>query len=223
MTIIRLENVTKIYKLGSVEVTALNNISLEISQGEFVSIMGPSGSGKSTLLHILGLLDKPTDGKYYLLGKEVSKLSDDELAILRNKYLGFVFQMFNLLSRMTAIENVLLPLVYSDNNEDINKNKNEAINLLTRVGLRERIYHKPNELSGGQQQRVAIARALINHPLILFADEPTGNLDSKSAEEIITILKELNTVGITIIMVTHEPDLAKAAKRVIKLYDGKIT
>ncbi|MFA5780471.1 MAG: ABC transporter permease [Elusimicrobiota bacterium] len=217
MKIIEIKNISKTYHLGEFDVPALKSVSLEIEEGEFVSIMGASGSGKSTLLHILGLLDKPTSGSYKLAGREISKLSDNELATLRNKFLGFVFQQFNLLPRTSAKENVELPLIYS-----ADKKFADAIVLLKKVGLAERIYHKPNELSGGQQQRVAIARALINNPLLIFADEPTGNLDSKSASEIIEILKELNSYGITIVMVTHEPDLASAASRIITLQDGKI-
>lgn len=217
MKIIEIKDISKTYHLGEFDVPALDGISIEIEEGEFVSIMGASGSGKSTLLHILGLLDKPTSGSYKLEGREISKFSDDELATLRNKFLGFVFQQFNLLPRTSAKENVELPLIYS-----ANKNFADATVLLKKVGLAERLYHKPNELSGGQQQRVAIARALINNPLLIFADEPTGNLDTKSASEIIEILKELNNAGITIVMVTHEPDLAAAANRIVTLQDGKI-
>ncbi|MDW8055756.1 MAG: ABC transporter permease [Elusimicrobiota bacterium] len=223
MEIIRLEKVKKIYKIGTVEVTALDDISISIHQGEFVSIMGPSGSGKSTLLYLLGILDKPTAGKYFLFDNDISNLQDKQLAVLRNKFFGFVFQNYNLLSKINATENVLLPLIYSDiNNHLKQENKQKAVNLLTQLGLAERLYHKPLELSGGQQQRVAIARALVNSPYVLLADEPTGNLDSKSASEIIEIFKKLNSQGITIIMVTHEPELASAAKRIIKLKDGKI-
>ncbi|HAX62407.1 MAG TPA: MacB family efflux pump subunit [Elusimicrobia bacterium] len=214
---IEIKDIYKTYYLGEFDVPALNGVSLEIEEGEFVSIMGASGSGKSTLLHILGLLDKPTSGSYKLEGREISGFSDDELATLRNKFLGFVFQQFNLLPRTSAKENAELPLIYS-----AEKKSADAISLLKKVGLGKRIYHKPNELSGGQQQRVAIARALINDPMLIFADEPTGNLDSKSALEIIEILKELNNSGITIVMVTHEPDLASAASRIITMQDGKI-
>lgn len=222
MEIIKLENIKKIYKLGSVEVLALDNVSLSINQGEFVAIMGPSGSGKSTLLYLLGLLDKPTDGKYYLFNNDISKFQDHQLAVLRNKFFGFVFQNYNLLSRISAIDNTLLPLIYSDINHLKEENKERAIKLLSKLGLKDRLYHKPTELSGGQQQRVAITRALINNPKVILADEPTGNLESKSAGEIIEIFKQLNSQGITIVLVTHEPDLASAAKRVIKLRDGKI-
>jgi macrolide transport system ATP-binding/permease protein len=222
MEIIRLENVRKIYHLGSVEVLALDDISLSIKQGEFVSIMGPSGSGKSTLLYLLGLLDQPTFGKYYLFNTDISKFQEKQLAVLRNNFFGFVFQNYNLLSRISALDNTLLPLIYSDVNNFKERNKELAIKLLSQLGLKERLYHKPTELSGGQQQRVAISRALINNPKVILADEPTGNLDSKSASEIIEIFKQLNSQGITIIMVTHEPDLASAAKRIIKLRDGRI-
>ncbi|MFQ3675994.1 MAG: ABC transporter permease [Endomicrobiia bacterium] len=217
MNIIKLKNISKTYFLGKIKVSALDNINLEISKGDFVAIMGHSGSGKSTLLNLLGLLDKPTSGSYLLLNKEVAYLSDDELSFVRNELFGFVFQNFNLLSRITAEENVALPNIYSTHKTNLN-----PIELLKKVGLEERIHHKPTELSGGQQQRVAIARALVNNPIIIFADEPTGNLDSKSAKEIIDLLVELNNSGITVIMVTHEPDLAQVAKRIIKLHDGKI-
>lgn len=218
MDIIELKNISKTYHLGKIDVPVLHNISLTISEGEFVAIMGHSGSGKSTLLNILGLLDKPSQGQYFLASKETSKLSDDELAGLRNVFMGFVFQQFNLLPRMTAKENTALPVIYSSRKEESGK----ETALLEKVGLGARLLHKPTELSGGQQQRVAIARALINNPLLILADEPTGNLDSKSAEEIISILKELNDSGITIVMVTHEPDLAGAAGRTIRLQDGVI-
>jgi len=222
MEIMRLEKIKKIYKLGNVEVLALDNVSLSVHQGEFIAIMGPSGSGKSTLLYLLGLLDKPTSGKYYLFNNDVSKFQEQQFAALRNKFFGFVFQNYNLLPRITALENTLLPLIYSDINLLKGSNKERAIKLFSQLGLSERMYHKPTELSGGQQQRVAIARALINNPKVILADEPTGNLDSKSAAEIIEIFKQLNSGGITIIMVTHEQDLASAAKRIIKLRDGKI-
>ncbi|MEW6041746.1 MAG: ABC transporter permease, partial [Elusimicrobiota bacterium] len=219
MSIIELRNISKTYSMGGkVEVLALNDVSIGVSEGEFVAIMGPSGSGKSTLLHILGLLDKPSLGSYKLIDKEVSLLSDNELASLRNKFMGFVFQNYNLLARMSAKENVALPKIYFSGNKLLS----DEVSMLKNVGLGDRIKHKPNELSGGQQQRVAIARALVNNPLLILADEPTGNLDTKSALEIIDILKELNNSGITIVMVTHEPDLAQAASRIIKLQDGRI-
>lgn len=218
MKIIELKNISKTYVMGEVKVQALQNISLDISAGEFIVIMGHSGSGKSTLLHILGLLDKPSSGTYTLDTKEISTLSDNELAVLRNKFIGFVFQNYNLLARMSAKENVALPKIYGNGNKSLS---DESL-LLQRVGLENRANHKPNELSGGQQQRVAIARSLVNNPLLILADEPTGNLDTKSAGEIIDILKELNNSGITIVMVTHEPDLMHVAGRIIKLQDGAI-
>jgi len=217
MKIIELRNISKTYHLDKIDIPAIRDISLDINSGEFVAIMGASGSGKSTLLHIMGLLDKPSGGTYKLAGKEISKLTDDELAILRNRFIGFVFQNFNLLSRISAKENVSLPLIYSTTKKLV-----DEITILEKVGLGDRINHKPNELSGGQQQRVAIARALINNPLIILADEPTGNLDSKSAFEIMNILKSLNDTGITIVMVTHEYDIAEYAKRIVKLQDGRI-
>lgn len=222
MEIIRLEKVKKVYKIDSVEVVAVEDVSISIKQAEFVLIMGPSGSGKSTLLYLLGLLDKPTYGKYQLFNNDISNLSENQLAILRNKFFGFVFQNYNLLPRINALENTLLPLIYSDINHLKEENELKAKNLLTKLGLADRLYHKPTQLSGGQQQKVAIARALINSPQVILADEPTGNLDSKSAAEIIDIFKKLNSEGITIIMVTHEPELASIAKRIIKLKDGKV-
>ncbi len=218
MNIIEIRNIFKTYYMGKFEVPVLNDLSLDISEGEFVSIMGPSGSGKSTLLHILGLLDKPSTGSYKLADKEISLLPDDELASLRNKFMGFVFQSYNLLSRMSAKENVALPKIYFSGNKLLS----DEVSMLKKVGLEDRTKHRPNELSGGQQQRVAIARALVNNPLLILADEPTGNLDTKSASEIIDILKELNNSGITIVMVTHESNLARAASRIITLQDGKI-
>ncbi|MDR0823176.1 MAG: ABC transporter permease [Endomicrobium sp.] len=220
MNVIELKNISKTYHLEKLEVPVLFGIDLTIKRGEFVIIMGQSGSGKSTLLNILGLLDKPSSGSFKLAGIEVSKYSDDELASLRNKYLGFVFQQFNLLSRISAYKNVALPMIYSNSKDETSQEKPSK--LLHLVGLSDRMEHRPNELSGGQQQRVAIARALVNNPLVLFADEPTGNLDSKSTKEIIQILKNLNESGITVIMVTHEPELSSYASRVIKLQDGII-
>ncbi|MFB0564236.1 MAG: ABC transporter permease [Candidatus Aminicenantaceae bacterium] len=217
---IELKNISKTYHIGEVAVSALRDISLKISPGEFVAIMGPSGSGKSTLLHILGLLDRPDNGSYYLIGKDVSILSQEELAAFRNEFIGFVFQMFNLLPRLKAKENVSLPIVYSS---DIKNRKfSSPEDLLRKVGLGDRINHNPNELSGGEQQRVAIARALVKNPKIILADEPTGNLDSSSAKEVLEILKSLNDSGITVVMVTHEKELTRGAKRIIKLFDGKI-
>jgi macrolide transport system ATP-binding/permease protein len=216
--IIELRNVSKTYKMGQVQVQALRNISLKIASGEFVSIIGPSGSGKSTLLHILGFLDRPDSGRYLLGSKDVTKFSDDKLAGLRNSVAGFVFQQFHLLSRMSALENTELPLVYAGKSHLKEKAK-EKIKI---VGLSERALHRPNELSGGQQQRVAIARALVNNPLIIFADEPTGNLDTKSEKEIIMLLRQLNREGKTVIMVTHEKEIARKSERVVTMRDGEI-
>jgi len=215
---IKLEDIAKVYRMGEVEVYALRGVSLTIKPGEIVSIVGASGSGKSTLLHILGCLDRPSSGQYILDGVDVSRLSDDKLAEMRNKKFGFVFQDFNLLSRATALANVELPLIYGGGGQKHQK----ALEALERVGLRERAKHKPTELSGGEQQRVAIARALVNSPSIIFADEPTGNLDSVSTKEIVSIFKKLNKDGITIIMVTHEADIAAQTKRIIRLRDGEI-
>jgi len=220
MKVIELKNLTKTYHLEKLDVPVLHGINLDIYQGEFVAIMGASGSGKSTLLNILGLLDKPSSGSFKLAGIEVSKYTDNELAALRNHYLGFVFQQFNLLTKLTVLDNVKLPVIYA-NSKDEKKHEN-PIKLLEMVGLKDRMDHRPNEISGGQQQRVAIARSLINKPLVIFADEPTGNLDTKSTKEIIQILKDLNAAGITIVMVTHEPELTAYATRTIKVQDGLI-
>ncbi len=218
--LIQIDHLTKIYQLGEVDVHALRGISVSILKGEFVAIMGASGSGKSTFMNILGCLDKPTKGSYILEGIDVGKLSRDELAAIRNKKIGFVFQGFNLLSRTSALENVELPLFYGLTPHKIRKAK--AIEAIERVGLGDRIHHYPNQLSGGQQQRVAIARALVNDPSIILADEPTGNLDSRTSVEIMGIFQELNNNGITIILVTHESDIAQFAKRQIVFRDGKI-
>ncbi|HEY5039021.1 MAG TPA: ABC transporter permease, partial [bacterium] len=218
MSVIEIKNITKVYKMGDTEVRALNGVSLSIEPGEFVAIMGASGSGKSTMLQILGLLDTPTSGSYKLLGKEVSTLKEDELASVRSQTLGFIFQMFNLLARTSALENVALPLLYADPIMP----HGDPQKLLQMVGLGERTHHKPNELSGGQQQRVAIARALTNQPKLILADEPTGNLDSKSSGEIIEFLGKMNESGITVVLVTHEPDIAAHARRIIVMKDGKI-
>lgn len=216
--IIQVQNLRKTYQMGDTPVKALDGVDLTIEPGEFVAIMGPSGSGKSTLMHILGLLDIPDAGSYKLLNQEVSNLSEDELAALRSRSIGFVFQQFNLLARRSALENVGLPLIYSQYEPPAG----HVEKLLKDVGLGTRMDHKPNELSGGQQQRVAIARALVNDPVIIFADEPTGNLDSTSEEEIMKLLKDLNERGITIVMVTHEPEIAQRAKRIIRMRDGKV-
>jgi putative ABC transport system ATP-binding protein len=218
--LIRIDHLTKTYLLGEVEVHALRGVSLTVSRGEFVAIMGASGSGKSTFMNIIGCLDKPTRGTYILEDIDVSKLTRDELAHIRNLKIGFVFQGFNLLSRTSAIENAELPLLYCSMSNA--ERKQRAVDALTMVGLGDRVHHYPNQLSGGQQQRVAIARALVNNPSIVLADEPTGNLDSRTSVEVMGIFQELNAKGITIILVTHEPDIAQFAKRHIVFRDGKI-
>lgn len=220
-TLIKLNNIRKSYPLDGFDLEILKGINLEINQGEFVAIMGPSGSGKSTLMNILGCLDTPTSGSYMLDGKNVENLSADELAEIRNQKIGFVFQGFNLLSRTSAIENVELPMVYAGIDEKERRRK--AIKALESVGLRERMHHQPNQLSGGQQQRVAIARAIVNNAPIIFADEPTGNLDTKMSIEIMDLFTKLNKdLHRTIILVTHEEDIALYAKRIIKIVDGEI-
>ena len=216
---IELENVTKIYQMGKVEVPALRGITLNIERGEMLAIIGASGSGKSTLMNIIGCLDKPTLGTYLLEGSDVNRLNDNKLAEIRSKKLGFVFQEYNLLSRASAVANVELPLVYGDGR---NRRK-RALEALERVGLAGRSNHKPTELSGGEQQRVAIARALVNNPDIILADEPTGNLDSVTTDQIITLFRQLNQDGITVVLVTHEMDIAEQTRRIIRLYDGKTT
>jgi putative ABC transport system ATP-binding protein len=218
--VIQAKDLCKIYQMGEVEVSALCGVSLNIKRGEVLAIMGPSGSGKSTLMNLLGCLDRPTRGEYMLDGESVSHLNDDQLAEIRNRKVGFVFQNFNLLPRMTALGNVELPLRYSGENGSRHEKAKKS---LESVGLADRMDHKPMELSGGQQQRVAIARALVNHPAIIMADEPTGNLDSKSGKEIMDLLINLNkTSGTTLIIVTHDPNVAARARRVIQLYDGSI-
>lgn len=218
--IIELRNIGKRYMMGSEIIDALKGINLKVNKNEYLALMGPSGSGKSTLMNLIGCLDSPTSGEYILHGVDVSKMTDGELAEVRNKEIGFVFQTFNLLPRMSALENVALPLIYAGLNKEDRQLR--AKQVLEDVGLIDRMTHKPNELSGGQRQRVAIARALINNPAIILADEPTGNLDSKTSLEIMNILEEIHMKGNTIILVTHEPDIAKFAKRVVRLKDGMI-
>lgn len=218
--VIQAENLTKVYKMGEVEVHALNGLSMQIACGEVVSIMGPSGSGKSTLMNIIGCLDRPTSGEYFLDGEPVAKLTDDQLATIRNRKVGFVFQSFNLLSRTSALANVELPMRYAGVSRG---GKEKAMAALEAVGLSDRMYHRPNELSGGQQQRVAIARALVNDPAIILADEPTGNLDTKSGHEIMDLLLNLNRQhGTTLILVTHAPDIAAQSQRIIRIRDGVV-
>jgi putative ABC transport system ATP-binding protein len=218
--VILTNGIEKVYQMGEVEVNALCGVSVRIKQGEVVSIMGPSGSGKSTLMNIIGCLDRPSSGEYYLDNELVSNLSDDQLAVIRNRKVGFVFQNFNLLSRSTALLNVELPLRYAGVTEG---RKQRAIKALESVGLGDRVNHKPTELSGGQQQRVAVARAIINNPAIIMADEPTGNLDSKSGEEIMQLLLNMNKeYGTTLIIVTHDPKISERTQRVIRLYDGLV-
>ncbi len=220
MSLIKVKNLKKQFQIGSETVNAIKDISFDVNAGEFISIMGPSGSGKTTLMNIIGCLDTPTSGEYHLDDNEVSLLDDNELAAIRNKKIGFVFQSFHLLSRNTALNNVMLPLTYAgfDKNEALKKAKS----VLDKVGLEDRVSHKPNELSGGQQQRVAIARALVNDPSIVFADEPTGNLDTKTGEEIMSLFKELHKNGQTIIVITHENDIANQTERIITVKDGLI-
>jgi len=217
---IQLENITKVYRMGKVEVHALRGVTLSVDRGEMIAVIGASGSGKSTLLNIIGLLDRPTSGRYIFNGVDVSRLSDNQLAEMRNREFGFVFQDFNLLPRATALANVELPLVYAGS---VRRRRERASEALERVGLAERANHKPTELSGGEQQRVAIARALVNNPPLILADEPTGNLDSKSSIEIISIFQNLHQEGKTVILITHEADIAAQAQRTVRLHDGRIT
>ena len=217
---IELTNISKYYRMGELEICALCGVSLSVQPGEFIAIMGPSGSGKSTLMNVLGCLDRPTSGSFTFESREISAMSDDELAHVRNAKIGFVFQSFNLLPRFSALKNVEMPLIYSG---IPSKGRTErAIPVLEQVGLRDRMHHKPTELSGGQQQRVAIARALVNTPPLLLADEPTGNLDSRSGAEILNILADLNNKGVTIMIVTHDRDVAARCKRIINLKDGQV-
>ena len=219
--LIEIKNLAKTYKMGDIEVYALRDVTLDIEKGAFVAIMGPSGSGKSTFMNVIGCLDYPSKGEYLLDGENVFHLNKDQLAELRNKKIGFIFQSFNILARTSAIENVELPMLYN-NTVDAKERKERAVAALTSVGLAERINHMPSQLSGGQQQRVAIARSLVNNPLVIMADEPTGNLDTKSSYEIMGIFQQLNEKGITIVMVTHEPDIAQFAKTNILFRDGKV-
>lgn len=220
MSVIELKDIMKIYQMGDSVVHALYHVNLKIELGEFTSIMGPSGSGKSTMMNILGCLDRPTSGEYFLDGKEIAGYDDDELAHTRNAKIGFVFQNFNLLAKLTAQENVALPLVYAGVDEE--ERMERAKKALEAVGLGDRLEHKPMEMSGGQRQRVAIARALINNPAIIMADEPTGNLDTKSSYEIMDIFKKMNESGKTVVMVTHEPDIAEQTKRILVMRDGQL-
>jgi putative ABC transport system ATP-binding protein len=223
LSIIEIDQITKIYKMGDVQVTALDGISLSVQAGEFLAIMGPSGSGKSTLMNILGCLDRPTSGTYLLAGEDVSRMSREQLAHIRNQKIGFIFQSYNLLTQATALQNVLMPIVYRRNGNISNKGRLEiAHNALVSVGLNDRDNHKPTEMSGGQQQRVAIARALINSPALILADEPTGNLDSHSGQEIMEILQNLHSQGSTIVMITHDAKNALYAGRTLHLRDGMI-
>ena len=217
--VIEIHDITKVYQMGDVEVHALRSVSLKVYPGEMLAIMGPSGSGKSTLMNIIGCLDQPTAGEYFLAGEDVSRLDDDQLAGIRNRRIGFVFQTFNLLSRTTALQNVELPLIYSGAQD----RRQRAQAALEAVGLGDRIHHRPNELSGGQQQRVAIARSLVTNPTIILADEPTGNLDSTAGAEVMAIFQRLNMEnGITVVLVTHEPEIAALTRRVVNLYDGLV-
>lgn len=222
MALIEIHDVCKTYRLGEMQIDALKNARLVVEQGEYLALIGPSGSGKSTLMNTLGCLDRPTSGSYRLAGEEITTMSSDDRARIRNRRIGFVFQNFNLLSRTTALENVELPLLYS-NQLSSSERKQRAVEKLTTVGLGNRLDHHPSQLSGGQQQRVAIARALVNDPDILMADEPTGNLDSKTSREVIALFRELNeTSGITVVLVTHDPNIARYAKRIVVLSDGEI-
>lgn len=219
-TIIRLEHLSKVYGSNNTEVHALNDVNLTVEAGEYCAIMGPSGSGKSTAMNMIGCLDRPTSGCYYLDGEDVAQLSDQELAQIRNGKLGFVFQQFHLLPQLSAMENVMLPMVYAG--ISARERKDRAAEALTRVGLANRLNNKPTQLSGGQQQRVAIARAIVNRPVLLLADEPTGALDSQTTKEVLNIFGELNASGITVVMVTHEPDVARQTRRIVWFRDGEV-
>ncbi|MBW4464604.1 MAG: ABC transporter ATP-binding protein [Pegethrix bostrychoides GSE-TBD4-15B] len=218
--VIRLEHIDKIYGTGDTEVRALSDVNLVVNTGEYCAIMGPSGSGKSTAMNVIGCLDRPTSGSYYLDGVDVARLSDDELAHVRNRKLGFVFQQFHLLPQLSALENVMLPMVYAG--VAASERRERAAEALTRVGLANRLHNRPNQLSGGQQQRVAIARAIVNRPVMLLADEPTGALDSQTTQEVLNIFSELNASGITVVMVTHEPEVARQTHRVVWFRDGMV-
>lgn len=218
--LIRIKGLSKQYRMGGETLNALDNVSLTVNQGDFIAIIGPSGSGKSTLMNVIGCLDTPSSGEYWLDGEEVSRLRENKLAEIRNRKIGFIFQGFNLLSRLTAIENVELPLIYRG--VSAKERKEQAIEALRKVGLEERIHHRPVELSGGQQQRVAIARALAGNPPILLADEPTGALDTRTGKEVMGFIKDLNALGHTIVLITHDPDISRQAKRVVKIMDGML-
>jgi putative ABC transport system ATP-binding protein len=220
--VIRIEDLTRVYQMGEVEVRALDGVSLVIDEGEFVAVMGPSGSGKSTFMNIVGCLDRPTSGRYFLDGQDVSELDRDERAEIRNQKIGFVFQAFNLLARTSALENVELPLIYSANGHGARERAEKAMHCLSIVGLAGREDHLPSQLSGGQQQRVAIARALINDPKLMLADEPTGNLDTKTSEEVMAVFQALNEKGKTVVLITHEQDISTFARRVVVFRDGKV-
>lgn len=219
--LLKIENMYKIYEMGSEKVHALDGVDITVQEHEFVAIVGPSGSGKSTLMNMIGCLDTPTSGKYHIEGRDIAKMNDTQLTMIRRQKVGFIFQQFNLLAKSTALENVELPAMY--NGDSAHERKRKAVDALTKVGLGDRLKHKPSELSGGQQQRVAIARALVNNPPIILADEPTGNLDSKSGEYVMDMIKELHTQGNTIILITHDHDVAEHAPRIIEIRDGKIT